>query len=477
MVATTSHTRSILRSRQGLTLIELIVVIIVIGILATVALRSGQRIFTSAKVEDTRQEMEQLAIGVAGNPDLQSAGVRSDFGYVGDVGSLPPNLDALVTNPGLATWNGPYYISKSETAPSEFKQDAWGSGYTYTGTDIVSVGSGSSLTQQIALSADDLLRNQVRAVILDSDGTPPGTACDSVVAEITYPNGSGSYALRVCTTDAGGYISFDSIPIGNHTLLVECSAGGLIDTVQYSVAVSPGTRSYAEYRLARDVISTPSSGVGGLVGHWKLDEVSGDTAHDASGNGNHGVLTNMNSANDWTTGRINGALDFDGFDDVVYIPDADILDDTEAITYMAWVYPTVLDGNPRGAVSKRIHYYDNNAYSMFFYGGDHLDIDVVTNNDRFATANTFTANQWYHLAVVFDGTLPQSERVKVFVDGAVTDTASESSTVIPNMNSPLVIGQLNGNSDGFFYGLIDDVRVYNRALTDSEINQLYQLGN
>ncbi|MEA2031894.1 MAG: type II secretion system protein, partial [candidate division Zixibacteria bacterium] len=84
-------------------------VIIIIGILSTVALRSVNTITDTAKIEETKQELEALSFAIAGNPDIQNNGIRTDFGYVGDVGSLPPNLDALFSNPGsYATWNGPY---------------------------------------------------------------------------------------------------------------------------------------------------------------------------------------------------------------------------------------------------------------------------------------------------------------------------------------------------------------------------------
>ena len=61
-----------------------------------------------ARTETTIARMDMLARAIAGDPNLISGGVRSDFGYVGDVGALPSNLDQLVTNPGYSTWGGPY---------------------------------------------------------------------------------------------------------------------------------------------------------------------------------------------------------------------------------------------------------------------------------------------------------------------------------------------------------------------------------
>ena len=87
-------------SEEGFTLVEVLLLIIIIGVMGAVAFQSMDVALESSRRNDTDGEMERLAWGVAGNPDLFANGQRTDFGYVGDVGSLPPNLDALVANPG-----------------------------------------------------------------------------------------------------------------------------------------------------------------------------------------------------------------------------------------------------------------------------------------------------------------------------------------------------------------------------------------
>jgi hypothetical protein len=74
------------------------------------------------------------------------------------------------------------------------------------------------------------------------------------------------------------------------------------------------------------------------AGHWKLDEGSGTTAYDSSENGNHGTLTNGPS---WTSGKIDGALSFDGADDYVQVPDSNSLDLTGALTLAMWIKPDI----------------------------------------------------------------------------------------------------------------------------------------
>jgi len=205
-----------------------------------------------------------LAYAIAGNPNLQDNGVRSDFGYVGDIGALPPDLDALYANPGgYATWKGPYVGNRFSQTPGDFKTDAWGNLYVYSGTGITSTGSGSDITRRVAPTADELLFNRTSGTITDRDGTPPGSVWrDSVRVTLTYPNGSGSTVSRTVFPDAGGFFSFDSLPIGNHRLGIDYRPTG--DTLYRLVSVTPRSRGYADYRLNSNVWHDASGG-GGLV--------------------------------------------------------------------------------------------------------------------------------------------------------------------------------------------------------------------
>jgi hypothetical protein len=82
----------------------------------------------------------------------------------------------------------------------------------------------------------------------------------------------------------------------------------------------------------------------GLAGWWKLDESSGASTADASGNGNNGTLTNM-SGTEWTAGQRANALQFDGTNDYVSISDTDSLDITSSITIATWIRPTDVSGS------------------------------------------------------------------------------------------------------------------------------------
>ncbi len=221
----------------GFTLIELIIVIIIVGIMATVAVRKLGTSLETAKYEHTKKELDALAAAMVGNPSLFAEGARTDFGYVGDVGALPPNLDALVTNPGgYTTWDGPY-ISRG-VDPNEFKQDGWKSAYVYSDTLLRSAGSGSNIDKIIAVSSSALLGNSVQGHIVDADDEMPGAIYrDSLVIRLTYPDGSGNITTSITSPTADGSFSFSSVPIGNQRLSVIYTPDN--DTATYTVSITP----------------------------------------------------------------------------------------------------------------------------------------------------------------------------------------------------------------------------------------------
>lgn len=222
---------------NGFTLIELIIVIIIVGIMATVAVRKLGTSLETAKYEHTKKELDALAAAMVGNPSLFAEGSRTDFGYVGDVGALPPNLDALATNPGgYTTWDGPY-ISRGVDL-NEFKQDGWGTAYLYSDTLLRSTGSGSNIDKVIAVSSSALLGNSVQGYVVDADDEMPGAIYrDSLVIRLTYPNGSGSVVTSTTSPTADGSFSFSSVPIGNQRLSVIYTPDN--DTSSYTISVTP----------------------------------------------------------------------------------------------------------------------------------------------------------------------------------------------------------------------------------------------
>lgn len=240
------------KDKNGYSLVELLVVIIIVGVIASVAIDGLGRVTETSRYEETMQELDQLAEAVAGDAHLITGGSRVDYGYIGDVGSLPLSLDNLVNRPGgYVTWDGPYihddYYSVSGGAESEYGFDAWGDNYTFGTSYIRSTGSGNNITRRLANSADDLLNNEVDVLLLNLDHYPPGpTYHDSVTVTVHFPRG-GAMTSSTVNPRADGLATVDSIPIGLH--LVEVAWLPTADTVRYRIGVNPGKRSYLEIQL------------------------------------------------------------------------------------------------------------------------------------------------------------------------------------------------------------------------------------
>jgi hypothetical protein len=221
-----------------------------------------------------------------------------------------------------------------------------------------------------------------------------------------------------------------------------------------------------------------------LISWWKFDDGSGITAHDSAGS-NDGTLENGPPT--WTTGIINGALYFDDTNsDYVSVPDSNSLDfSTEDLTVSLWI--NLADLGDGGIVGK----YDNwGEYNYaVWYEGEILHFEVgypgETKDDpaQFETvtwsAAVNIANQWYHIVGTYDHNF-----VRLYINGQEADNESETRN-LGEGTTPLCIGTVRydgtsinvfNETNEYFHGLIDDVRIYNRALSVEEIEELYQQG-
>ena len=160
--------------RRGVTLLELLIVIMIVGLLTTAALKAYDTSLQAGRFSATRRTLEELASAIVGNPELVTHGTRIDFGYVGDLGRVPEKLQDLVSMPaGIDTglWHGPYIINRVAENPNGYLTDAWGDSIRYnketltiTSTRGMSyLQSDSWITRRLARNQNDVYRNTVQA--------------------------------------------------------------------------------------------------------------------------------------------------------------------------------------------------------------------------------------------------------------------------------------------------------------------------
>src|SRR3989344_6427561 len=219
----------------------------------------------------------------------------------------------------------------------------------------------------------------------------------------------------------------------------------------------------------------------GLVGYWKLDEGSGGsgaTTVDSSGNGNTGTLQGMN-AYAWTGATTSSvrftnpyALEFDGTDDYVSVPDSATLDLTQHITVGTWVNLRSWGAGWDTVVSKTTDV-ASEGWSIT-RGGASPEIRFYATSAQFANAPFNADSAWHHVLGTYD-----QQTIKLYIDGALADTSSMT-TALQSNDANVEIGQ-GGTSTYNVDALIDDVRIYNRALSAGEVRNLagggYALGN
>jgi prepilin-type N-terminal cleavage/methylation domain-containing protein len=249
------------KCKQGFTLMELLVVLLIIGILSTVALRTIDATRDRSLFDQTTKEMNQLVQAIVGNPDLTYDGRRVDFGYFGDMEQLPSDLRDLVYNPtGTDRWRGPYFKLMSAGDTISYRYDAWGGEYSYVPASgwIISGGNGKySMTVKVADTLTQLTNNTISGSFLDHDDNPPGVFSTTYMVRLFYnnPDAHGGESVAVVNPSGGGSyeISFtpagDShkVPIGTHKM--QAIASG--ETLTRYVTVVPRSHTVVDFKFTK----------------------------------------------------------------------------------------------------------------------------------------------------------------------------------------------------------------------------------
>jgi len=220
----------------------------------------------------------------------------------------------------------------------------------------------------------------------------------------------------------------------------------------------------------------------GMISYWKFEEGNGDIAHD-SVNGHDGTL---NGNPQWTTGIVGGALSFDGAGDVVKIPYSNDWNTGNELTVEAWIN---LDRHTYwGAIVSRDGYacgghpwymgwvleiyYSQLPTKITFRVASGVDPNVIQTYAPIPPSPDIIYGEWYHAVGVDDGS-----SIRLYINGQeVGSGTSRSDPVNPSDQYGITIGSDTGCWGFDLDGKIDEVAIYNRALTPAEIQQHYQNG-
>lgn len=210
----------------------------------------------------------------------------------------------------------------------------------------------------------------------------------------------------------------------------------------------------------------------GLVAYWNFDEGKGTIVKDISGNENNGEVFGAK----WVKGVKGFALQFDGIDDFVVVESNKLLEITDkSFSFEAWVKPYSLapktsPPGPRGIIIRP-------GYHMgLMYGSTgQFTFSFVNSSNIFFSATSkaaYACGNWYHIVGVFDYSVM---KLFIYVNGELVGDGNFSGTP-KNYRTPYYIGcadPKNINYPFWFHGEIDEVKIYNRALTQEEVQKLY----
>ncbi len=264
------------------------------------------------------------------------------------------------------------------------------------------------------------------------------------------------YLVERC--DGAGCSSFAQVASPTGTSYVDTNLSASI-SYTYRVRAVDAANNFSAYSSTASATTQAGSGSDGLAAAYSFNENTGTSAGDNSGNGNGGTLSGAT----WTaSGKFGSALSFNGTSNIVNVADSSTLDLTSAMTLEAWVYPTAL-------ASWRTVLFKENASTHVYvlYANKNVAVPAtyaLIDGDMYTVpgSSALPLNTWSHLASTYDGSA-----LRVYVNG----TQVASGTVTGSIEASTGSLRIGGNSiwSEYFSGRIDEVRIYNRALSAAQI--------
>lgn len=286
---------------------------------------------------------------------------------------------------------------------------------------------------------------------------------------------------------SGASYTIPNLPDPNSARIIQVKAqvGNTIETIAYNTADE--ANYYQEDNTKTDFINdkVQLSGIGLIpYAHWHLNETSGTSAADSSGNGRNGTTVNMEDA-DWVSGKLNNCLNFGGTDEYLncgYIGDWQNGDwwslecwfNTSSTSQQTIMGKVTIPANEK-----------RSGYCIDMDSSGHLEVYLMTSykpgqfNELILvrTSSTFNDGSWHHLVVTYDGS-DLASGVNIYIDNSLqsTSTIYDALGTTYQSTSFFEVGGKDGTTD-CFVGKIDEIVIYTVILSTSDISYRYNSGN
>jgi hypothetical protein len=392
-----------------------------------------------------------------------------------EVSGLPvpePNTPPVITNPGNRTVReGPFTLPIVASDPD-------GDPLTYSASGLpagLSIGASTGVITGTASPGSWTITVTVRDGSAEASTTFALTVTPNDRPTLAAPGNqtndtNDNVSLQLSASDADGdTLTFSATGLPANLTLN--ASTGLITGIPTSPGVHPVTVTVSDGSLAASqsftwtVTQLPPSPP---VSHWRLDLATGTTAVDSGGT-RHGTLTNGAS---WTAGHSGNAVVLDGVDDYVALPTFDLAGSQMSIA--VWVRSSSFSS----AVGQRfLAKASGTAAGTTYWMLGHADSGGVPRL-RFrlrtgtstatltATSGNLPLNTWYHAVATYDGSM-----MRLYLNGVQVGSLAKTGVIATSAAVPVSIGRSPEGSN-YAHGAIDDVRVFDRALTAGEVTTL-----
>jgi hypothetical protein len=359
-------------------------------------------------------------------------------------GTIASVSGSTVTVSGSPNWPISQWVGYEIRRTSNVCSAGPGSTYGYITANTANTVTYESNFGTFTWCAGDTFEIRKVLHVIDGIGRRGGSLLDSSQFQPPVPPGWNNQVQSPCYS--WNNIIIDSNPAGLHANF----SGGIGSTQNVDYFNDTPMPGYTPYVYPHPLVS-------GLVAAYGFNEGSGTVVNDVSGYGNNGTI----SGAAWTTsGKYGNALSFNGTNALVTINNAPSLQLTTGMTLEVWVYPTTVTAAWRDVIYKgNDNYYLEGSSNSgpptagAIFGGAYGQV---------YGPNALTANTWAHLAATYDGAA-----MRLYVNGVQVASRAETGAIATSTN-PLQIG---GDSiyGQYFEGRIDEVRIYNLALSVAQI--------